>query len=177
MSEGSQDTEHESDSESTDTLSSEKEVFEEKQSIVHSSPGQTSHSDAEACSCASKYCQTTAYERKGRSYGSYSSNEDMEPDWLTWPADMLHCTECVVCLENFENGCLLMGLPCGHVFHQNCIVMWLAGGRHCCPVCRWPSYKKKSSHMHNTSPCQMMSPLNHVQFVLYKLCVSYSLPF
>ncbi|KAM9063787.1 E3 ubiquitin-protein ligase RNF103 [Sarcophilus harrisii] len=66
--------------------------------------------------------------------------EDGEP---AWPADMLRCTECVVCLENFDRGCLLTGLPCGHVFHQNCIVMWLAGGRHCCPVCRWPSYKKQ----------------------------------
>lgn len=142
VSEGSQDTENDSESENTDTLSSEKEVFEDKQSVLHNSPGRASHCDAEACSCANKYCQTSPYERKGRSYGSYNANEDMEPDWLTWPADMLHCTECVVCLENFENGCLLMGLPCGHVFHQNCIVMWLAGGRHCCPVCRWPSYKK-----------------------------------
>ncbi|XP_055971718.1 E3 ubiquitin-protein ligase RNF103 [Sorex fumeus] len=149
MSEGSQDIENDSDSESTDTFSSEKEVFEDKQSMVHNSPGRASHCDAEACSCANKYCQTSPYERKGRSYGSYSTNEDMEPDWLTWPVDMLHCTECVVCLENFENGCLLMGLPCGHVFHQNCIVMWLAGGRHCCPVCRWPSYKKKQPYAHH----------------------------
>ncbi|XP_032033000.1 E3 ubiquitin-protein ligase RNF103 isoform X2 [Hylobates moloch] len=146
MSEGSQDTENDSESENTDTLSSEKEVFEDKQSVLHNSPGTASHCDAEACSCANKYCQTSPYERQGRSYGSYNTNEDMEPDWLTWPADMLHCTECVVCLENFENGCLLMGLPCGHVFHQNCIVMWLAGGRHCCPVCRWPSYKKKQPY-------------------------------
>ncbi|XP_069833334.1 E3 ubiquitin-protein ligase RNF103 isoform X2 [Dendropsophus ebraccatus] len=78
----------------------------------------------------------------GRKVGS-STKDNLEPDWSTWPDNMLHCTECVVCLENFEHGSLLMGLPCGHVFHQNCIVMWLAGGRHCCPVCRWASYKKK----------------------------------
>ncbi|MBZ3883615.1 E3 ubiquitin-protein ligase RNF103 [Sciurus carolinensis] len=66
-----------------------------------------------------------------------------EPDWGAWPAGLLRCTECVVCLENFGGGCLLTGLPCGHVFHQGCIMMWLAGGRHCCPVCRWPPYKKK----------------------------------
>ncbi|XP_040275192.1 E3 ubiquitin-protein ligase RNF103 [Bufo bufo] len=78
----------------------------------------------------------------GKNVGS-STKDSLEPDWSSWPENMLHCTECVVCLENFENGSLLMGLPCGHVFHQNCIVMWLAGGRHCCPVCRWASYKKK----------------------------------
>ncbi|KAM6953310.1 E3 ubiquitin-protein ligase RNF103 [Aplochiton taeniatus] len=64
-------------------------------------------------------------------------------DWWWWPGEMLRCSECVVCLENFELDCLLMGLPCGHAFHQQCIVVWLEGGRHCCPVCRWPSYKKK----------------------------------
>ncbi|AWP12611.1 putative E3 ubiquitin-protein ligase RNF103 [Scophthalmus maximus] len=64
-------------------------------------------------------------------------------DWLVWPCDMLQCSECVVCLENFVSEELLMGLPCGHAFHQQCIVVWLAAGRHCCPVCRWPSYKKK----------------------------------
>nr|WNN92446.1 E3 ubiquitin-protein ligase RNF103 [Miichthys miiuy] len=64
-------------------------------------------------------------------------------DWSVWPCDMLQCSECVVCLENFVSEELLMGLPCGHAFHQQCIVVWLAAGRHCCPVCRWPSYKKK----------------------------------
>ncbi|XP_037531370.1 E3 ubiquitin-protein ligase RNF103 [Nematolebias whitei] len=64
-------------------------------------------------------------------------------DWSLWPSDMLLCSECVVCLENFVSEELLMGLPCGHAFHQQCIVVWLAAGRHCCPVCRWPSYKKK----------------------------------
>ncbi|GAA6231150.1 E3 ubiquitin-protein ligase RNF103 [Lates japonicus] len=64
-------------------------------------------------------------------------------DWSVWPCGVLRCSECVVCLENFVSDELLMGLPCGHAFHQQCIVMWLAAGRHCCPVCRWPSYKKK----------------------------------
>ncbi|XP_037118718.1 E3 ubiquitin-protein ligase RNF103 [Syngnathus acus] len=63
-----------------------------------------------------------------------------------WPRDVLRCSECVVCLENFVSEELLMGLPCGHAFHQHCIVVWLDAGRHCCPVCRWPSYKKKQQH-------------------------------
>uniref|UniRef100_A0A671MNE4 RING-type domain-containing protein n=1 Tax=Sinocyclocheilus anshuiensis TaxID=1608454 RepID=A0A671MNE4_9TELE len=75
---------------------------------------------------------------------------EQDTDWSHWPCGMLHCTECVVCLENFETDCLVMGLPCGHVFHQQCIVVWLAGGRHCCPVCRWPSYKKKPTRQHAT---------------------------
>ncbi|XP_063046661.1 E3 ubiquitin-protein ligase RNF103 [Engraulis encrasicolus] len=74
---------------------------------------------------------------------SWSGVESQDGECSPWPDDMLYCTECVVCLENFEVDCVVMGLPCGHVFHQQCIVVWLAGGRHCCPVCRWPSFKKK----------------------------------
>uniref|UniRef100_UPI003AAFC738 E3 ubiquitin-protein ligase RNF103 isoform X3 n=1 Tax=Centroberyx gerrardi TaxID=166262 RepID=UPI003AAFC738 len=75
-------------------------------------------------------------------------------DWSMWPHGMLHCSECVVCLENFVSEELLMGLPCGHAFHQQCIVVWLAAGRHCCPVCRWPSYKKKHQNQTQTSPIE-----------------------
>ncbi|XP_061581961.1 E3 ubiquitin-protein ligase RNF103 [Cololabis saira] len=72
------------------------------------------------------------------------TSEDQRCDWWDWPAGVLPCSECVVCLETFEGEELLMALPCGHAFHQQCIMVWLAAGRHCCPVCRWPSYKKKA---------------------------------
>ncbi|XP_034546179.1 E3 ubiquitin-protein ligase RNF103 isoform X2 [Notolabrus celidotus] len=75
-------------------------------------------------------------------------------DWSVWPCDVLHCSECVVCLENFLNEELLMGLPCGHAFHQQCIMVWLASSRHCCPVCRWPSYKKKQQRAKASSSDQ-----------------------
>ncbi|NWQ90166.1 RN103 ligase, partial [Burhinus bistriatus] len=144
-----QDSESDSDSENKEVFSSEKEVSEDDDlNTFHSRSEGEPRCGAETCSCANKYCHHEPYERKARSYGSYSTAGDMEPDWSAWPSEMLHCTECVVCLENFANGCLLMGLPCGHVFHQNCIVMWLAGGRHCCPVCRWASYKKKQPYTH-----------------------------
>lgn len=76
----------------------------------------------------------------------------LQYDWSLWPPGMLLCSECVVCLENFVSEELLMGLPCGHAFHQQCIVVWLAAGRHCCPVCRWPSYKKKPQRAAPSSP-------------------------
>ncbi|XP_068957157.1 E3 ubiquitin-protein ligase RNF103 isoform X2 [Petaurus breviceps papuanus] len=148
VSEGSQEPENDSDGENSDTFTRETEVSDHQPSPT-SPPPEGSHRKNEACSCAGRYCQTGPHQRERRgSYGSYDAGEDGEPDWLAWPATMLHCTECVVCLENFDHGCLLTGLPCGHVFHQNCIIMWLAGGRHCCPVCRWPSYKKKQPRGH-----------------------------
>nr|XP_009926452.1 PREDICTED: E3 ubiquitin-protein ligase RNF103 [Haliaeetus albicilla] len=144
-----QDSESDSDSENKEVFSSEKEGSEDDELNMFRRRGEGEpRCGVETCSCANKYCHHEPYERKARSYGSYSTTGDMEPDWSAWPSEMLHCTECVVCLENFANDCLLMGLPCGHVFHQNCIVMWLAGGRHCCPVCRWASYKKKQPYTH-----------------------------
>lgn len=142
-----QDGESDSDTENREVFSSEKDISEDDEpSTFHRPRAGEPRSRAGSCSCASTCCHKEPCERRARSYGSYSTAD--EPDWSAWPPEMLHCTECVVCLENFERGCLLMGLPCGHVFHQNCIVMWLAGGRHCCPVCRWASYKKKQPYTH-----------------------------
>lgn len=119
----------------------------------------SSDSEQEDCLCGAQqqhinihnnncHCSATG---NGASPPSSLSREEPQPvhhhhqqsDWSVWPCGVLHCSECVVCLETFVSDELLMGLPCGHAFHQQCIVVWLAAGRHCCPVCRWPSYKKK----------------------------------
>ncbi|XP_073505239.1 E3 ubiquitin-protein ligase RNF103 isoform X1 [Phyllobates terribilis] len=134
-----------------------------EENLSESSQESDSDSEIERCrnersqlsGCMESTDQTCSCEG-GRKVGT-SIKENSEPDWSAWPENMLHCTECVVCLENFEDASLLMGLPCGHVFHQNCIVVWLAGGRHCCPVCRWASYKKK----HFTQPMSSMSGPAH----------------
>ncbi|NXG49866.1 RN103 ligase, partial [Psilopogon haemacephalus] len=127
-----QDSESDSDSDNKEGFSSEKEGSEDDELL-----------GPQGCSPPSPGCRPEAC---GRGVSPCGAAGGAEPDWSGWPSAMLHCTECVVCLENFSSGCLLMGLPCGHVFHQNCIVLWLAGGRHCCPVCRWPSYKKKQAY-------------------------------
>lgn len=87
-----------------------------------------------------------------RSSDSESEAVTLLSDWSAWPQGILHCSECVICLEHFRNTEDLMGLPCGHAFHQSCIVVWLAEGQHCCPVCRWPSYKKKPAPGRPTTP-------------------------
>ncbi|GJP48062.1 hypothetical protein CLOM_g7335, partial [Closterium sp. NIES-68] len=46
------------------------------------------------------------------------------------------CTECTVCLCDFNEGELVRSLPpCAHRFHVSCIDHWLAA-RTTCPVCR-----------------------------------------
>ena len=43
---------------------------------------------------------------------------------------------CTICLEDHVPGELAARLPCGHLFHKDCVVEWLR--RHCvCPVCRY----------------------------------------
>lgn len=51
-------------------------------------------------------------------------------------SDVKHPLECAVCLSEFEGRDALRLIPsCGHVFHRDCIDVWL--GRHVtCPVCR-----------------------------------------
>lgn len=42
---------------------------------------------------------------------------------------------CPVCTDEFELAEVVVELPCGHHFHNTCVVAWL--NRHCtCPVCR-----------------------------------------
>ncbi|KAJ4945527.1 hypothetical protein JOQ06_023211 [Pogonophryne albipinna] len=121
-----------------------------KHLCVHTNTGPSSSCEC-VCAAASPLCcrhgnRSSPLADRTVEDGSLTS-EDISNyqhcDWSVWPRDVLQCLECVVCLENFVSEELLMALPCGHVFHQQCIVVWLASGRHCCPVCRWPSYKKK----------------------------------
>ncbi|PIN24072.1 Ubiquitin--protein ligase [Handroanthus impetiginosus] len=44
--------------------------------------------------------------------------------------------QCVVCLEEWENGEKAQEMPCGHRFHGDCIEKWLKI-RASCPVCRY----------------------------------------
>mmetsp|Transcript_29407 Transcript_29407/g.75837 ORF Transcript_29407/g.75837 Transcript_29407/m.75837 type:complete len:262 (-) Transcript_29407:158-943(-) len=54
--------------------------------------------------------------------------------------DALPQTECVICIENFEEGAPCLKLPCGHHFHATCIVDYLHRGQEMqartCPTCR-----------------------------------------
>ncbi|KAM4809005.1 E3 ubiquitin-protein ligase RNF103 isoform 1-T1 [Rhinophrynus dorsalis] len=143
ISEGSQESDSDSEGENSNGFNVEKHLPEDEMHTTCGTPEHAAPCTGQTCSCASDQRKCRPCERRIGSYGSHCTKDNMEPNWSVWPDNMLHCTECVVCLEHFENASLLMGLPCGHVFHQNCIVMWLIGGRQCCPVCRWASYKKK----------------------------------
>nr|CAD7256399.1 unnamed protein product [Timema shepardi] len=77
-------------------------------------------------------------------------SEDSSDEGNITPVGMLPVSECAVCLESYVGGATLCGLPCGHNYHQSCIMMWLSRDNHHCPVCRWPAYKAKPglTHLH-----------------------------
>ena len=45
-------------------------------------------------------------------------------------------TSCAVCIEEYSEGDKLRQLPCGHVFHTECIVPWLTERHISCPLCK-----------------------------------------
>ena len=42
---------------------------------------------------------------------------------------------CCICLDNFENPTSIKVLECKHIFHRNCINLWLKNKTNC-PICR-----------------------------------------
>lgn len=66
------------------------------------------------------------------------------------PRGIIASSECAICLDLYTGGDLLCGLPCCHAYHQRCIMGWLSRDNHCCPICRWPSYKAKPPLKHVT---------------------------
>lgn len=56
--------------------------------------------------------------------------------WQCDDGDDASCSECPICLNQFENGDVVRMLPnCGHVFHKPCIDLWML---RCalCPLCK-----------------------------------------
>jgi len=43
--------------------------------------------------------------------------------------------DCVICLEEFKNGDVVITLPCFHLFHKQCITDWLKR-ENSCPICK-----------------------------------------
>lgn len=53
------------------------------------------------------------------------------------PRSYTRCTECTICIDDFEPGELLVLLPrCQHAFHKDCIRPWLLERQGRCPLCK-----------------------------------------
>eukprot|EP00752_Nemacystus_decipiens_P014147 g12580.t1 len=69
----------------------------------------------------------------GGGRGEDSSNSDL----MGSDDDM-----CAICLETYEDGDSLTGLPCRHSFHTECIQPWLSGKSALCPMCKSEAFGK-----------------------------------
>ncbi|KAK3581820.1 hypothetical protein CHS0354_007221 [Potamilus streckersoni] len=86
---------------------------------------------------------------EGDDQGHCSSSDDRSEESNNQPKSFPDYGQCVICLEPFVAEDKLLGLPCFHSFHENCILAWLTLDKHFCPVCRWPSYKPKCHNLHD----------------------------
>ncbi|XP_022764198.1 E3 ubiquitin-protein ligase RING1-like [Durio zibethinus] len=50
--------------------------------------------------------------------------------------DMNSKKQCTICLDDFIDGEEIASMPCGHVYHDGCIVKWFETN-HLCPLCRY----------------------------------------
>ncbi|KAG4197755.1 hypothetical protein ERO13_A05G044450v2 [Gossypium hirsutum] len=53
---------------------------------------------------------------------------------VKWDSMTKREDECVICLDEFVKGEEVASMPCGHGYHDGCIVKWLETS-HLCPLC------------------------------------------
>lgn len=58
--------------------------------------------------------------------------------------------ECCICLENFDGICKILTPTCGHLFHGNCINVWLEKNE-TCPQCRLAVNRNQLHFVHLTA--------------------------
>ena len=49
---------------------------------------------------------------------------------------ILEAPTCTICCDNIVMGSKGMFMPCGHIYHPECLKPWLESN-HTCPVCRF----------------------------------------
>ncbi|KAK8295186.1 hypothetical protein V6Z11_D05G048400 [Gossypium hirsutum] len=65
---------------------------------------------------------------------SRSSVEGLER--VKWDSMTKREDECAICLDEFVKGEEVASMPCGHGYHNGCIVKWLETS-HLYPLCRY----------------------------------------
>lgn len=81
---------------------------------------------------------------KGR-YGSVNQNDEDDDDDLKKPSSasgnntkdsLEEEPHCSICLGEYEDDEKLIKLPCGHVYHEECISSWCTNHTRC-PLCNY----------------------------------------
>lgn len=106
--------------------------MERKRKLIHVRRKRNKRNDAEN--------DQNTIVRQLSAESAIAKNQDSESSRPKWMLDFNDCTICLDCYKQSQSIC---GLPCGHNYHNECIIEWLIRGNHCCPICRWPSYRFK----------------------------------
>mmetsp|Transcript_128069 Transcript_128069/g.362522 ORF Transcript_128069/g.362522 Transcript_128069/m.362522 type:complete len:251 (+) Transcript_128069:99-851(+) len=64
---------------------------------------------------------------------------------------------CVVCQEPMPAGSKAKAMPCGHIFHDDCIMSWVSK-HNSCPTCRFDEYPSEKIHFDDTQRKIAQSP-------------------
>lgn len=76
-------------------------------------------------------------------------------------ATLPHADEiCVICLDDIEVGHRVRILPCRHLYHSQCIRMWLRR-KNACPCCSEKVIKHRSKKLDSPTSLSDQSPTNH----------------
>lgn len=62
---------------------------------------------------------------------------------------------CTICYDRLIDGFALLRMPCGHLYHINCIIHWL-GQSNACPECRYEIESTSSDYKYEISRKQRM---------------------
>lgn len=94
--------------------------------------------------------QLSGNDRQGPPPASRSSIDAM-PTIRIMQKHLRSDSHCPVCQEKFELGSEARQMPCGHIYHSDCIVPWLVQ-HNSCPVCRHePTMQDLASHNFRSS--------------------------
>ena len=73
---------------------------------------------------------STISKRLGKFYINNLTSEIYDSETMKY-------TECVVCLDEFNQGDSITKLPCGHIYHKKCLLPWFER-KMLCPTCNVP---------------------------------------
>ena len=70
-------------------------------------------------------------------YDASFDEENPSSDELKKMEMKIMCSStCSICIDDFEKDEMLRVLPCGHMYHMECILPWLTTRAPNCPLCK-----------------------------------------
>ncbi|TGZ72126.1 hypothetical protein CRM22_002277 [Opisthorchis felineus] len=84
----------------------------------------------------------------GKEKSQYEALERICTYKLIDEIQLAQCPECPICLCDFIEMEMVLVLPCTHIFHGECVELWLSRGGADCPLCRYIFENRKESIDH-----------------------------